>query len=1076
VAIGTPYTICQGTNSQSGTGSATLQVTVSVSTTTADAIVVGCSCDDGVVNGVSDSQNNHYAQAQKETAGTYDPYTYYALNTTALVAGTDTITITYSLAASDQAMTALGCSGIAHAGALDVAVASNTAGATTAVTTASSGTLASASEWVIATVASGPGGLAPSPSSWTGGFTPPAPQFLFGANDGSGFAGSASWGPQYAALQQDGVGYGFRGYGKANGSGVAGFPMAWNDGIEGFATYGTNATFYVFDWEPTISSVLAGLCDANIATWAQSCQQYVNVHGPGSLYVSLWHEEETHIAPSQVLLLHAHVYPIFVANCEMWITPGAQRCPYGQILVAESVTPASSKTHGAIYCLACPANTTLTTNLDFYGLDGYNQTGDSGARLATTAFNIADMRAVAPGCTVSVTEINVSVSAVSNPYNPTVPPPNGNGNCNPSAGNDDLAQFFSGALAQMLKYAPTGTSGYTPVFMTFFAGTTTDNKAWANGFETNGAPWVMAETALQAIATSSSGSQQNYAWTLGGVSPNGVPPPSFSLGPVLTMASAVVAATTAVTAGATLQAAAPYSTTLISLKALASGGGATATLAGEGAVTANASGGAGVTAALAGEGAVQAIAAGVPAYVIGTNAALGGGGLTLTVNVTQATTAGDGFLVGASCNIGTVTGVSDGVNSYTLATSTSTSPYVYAYVSTNTTALSLSGKVVVSYSTASAAKTAFVLGVPGAETIDQAVSASGTTATATVTTAALAQSTEAAVAVAANGNSGGAPTWAGSLLSLNGALHSGATQYSAAAAQGLTSTAAYTATADLTSDPWSIAVVTFTYAGGAGSLEITTPSLPGGTTGQDYSATISAQGGYPPYAFSIASGGPLPQGLNFDGATGAITGNPQYPAALATVFEVTDFLGDTATAYLPFLITSGPLAPPMPPVFPAGYGPYYEDFEGWIENTFGFLTSQIVFRAQQQTAQSLPAGQFTVISYDTVLEDPYGGWQAGSDSWQAPYSGWYLITVQHSYTGGAAISEAAVIVSGGTPYEMSEVTGSSLTEGGAGASLLTSLVGGADTVQGVAWINATLNTDVSAPGRYPSIEITFVSQ
>jgi Putative Ig domain len=56
-------------------------------------------------------------------------------------------------------------------------------------------------------------------------------------------------------------------------------------------------------------------------------------------------------------------------------------------------------------------------------------------------------------------------------------------------------------------------------------------------------------------------------------------------------------------------------------------------------------------------------------------------------------------------------------------------------------------------------------------------------------------------------------------------------------------------------------------------LSITPSSLPAGETASPYSASLSASGGIPPYTWEITSG-QLPPGLNFDPASGAITGTP----------------------------------------------------------------------------------------------------------------------------------------------------------------------------------------------------------
>lgn len=60
------------------------------------------------------------------------------------------------------------------------------------------------------------------------------------------------------------------------------------------------------------------------------------------------------------------------------------------------------------------------------------------------------------------------------------------------------------------------------------------------------------------------------------------------------------------------------------------------------------------------------------------------------------------------------------------------------------------------------------------------------------------------------------------------------------------------------------------------ALSITTSSLPNGTVGSAYSASVSATGGTTPYAWSWApqSGSSLPPGLSINSGSGAITGTP----------------------------------------------------------------------------------------------------------------------------------------------------------------------------------------------------------
>ena len=73
-------------------------------------------------------------------------------------------------------------------------------------------------------------------------------------------------------------------------------------------------------------------------------------------------------------------------------------------------------------------------------------------------------------------------------------------------------------------------------------------------------------------------------------------------------------------------------------------------------------------------------------------------------------------------------------------------------------------------------------------------------------------------------------------------------------------------------------------------LAVTTASLPGGTVGATYSATVAAVGGTLPYKWS----GTVPAGLSLDPASGAITGTPTTAGPSTISVTVTDSAGANA--------------------------------------------------------------------------------------------------------------------------------------------------------------------------------------
>jgi large repetitive protein len=140
--------------------------------------------------------------------------------------------------------------------------------------------------------------------------------------------------------------------------------------------------------------------------------------------------------------------------------------------------------------------------------------------------------------------------------------------------------------------------------------------------------------------------------------------------------------------------------------------------------------------------------------------------------------------------------------------------------------------------------------------------------------------------------SGGQPPYSFSASGLPGGLSFSGSAIGGTPAAGSEGT--YTVTVTVTDAAGAKTSVTGTVVITAAGLQITTDSLPNGTIGGAYSASVAASGGVPPYTFS-ASG--LPPGVSIS-AGGAISGtipSTTAPGVFAVTATVTDSKGGTAS-------------------------------------------------------------------------------------------------------------------------------------------------------------------------------------
>jgi hypothetical protein len=103
-------------------------------------------------------------------------------------------------------------------------------------------------------------------------------------------------------------------------------------------------------------------------------------------------------------------------------------------------------------------------------------------------------------------------------------------------------------------------------------------------------------------------------------------------------------------------------------------------------------------------------------------------------------------------------------------------------------------------------------------------------------------------------------------------------------------------------------------ASGATPIALTTASLPNGTVGAAYDATLAASGGTAPYTWSVVSG-QLPGGLKLSGA-GTISGTPAAAGTFSFTLQVKDSGASPQAATSSQVIAIGASGTPTPPTSP----------------------------------------------------------------------------------------------------------------------------------------------------------------
>ncbi len=195
-------------------------------------------------------------------------------------------------------------------------------------------------------------------------------------------------------------------------------------------------------------------------------------------------------------------------------------------------------------------------------------------------------------------------------------------------------------------------------------------------------------------------------------------------------------------------------------------------------------------------------------------------------------------------------------------------------------------------------------------------------------------------------------------------------------------------------------------------LSITTTSLPSGTAGTAYNATVAAAGGVTPYTWTVTAG-KLPTGLSLNSSTGAITGMPTVVGTSNFTVQVTDSDSPpgSASAQLSIVIKS-----------PGGGGD-----PGLLKGNYAFFLNGFNFETGAWTLAGSfiadGAGNITsgVVDANSVAGQPFNTTVSGTYSIAS--SGLNTLTLQSQVWGPVTLAFVLNSTGSGRIIEYDDTTG-----------------------------------------------------
>lgn len=251
-------------------------------------------------------------------------------------------------------------------------------------------------------------------------------------------------------------------------------------------------------------------------------------------------------------------------------------------------------------------------------------------------------------------------------------------------------------------------------------------------------------------------------------------------------------------------------------------------------------------------------------------------------------------------------------------------------------------------------------------------------------------------------------TWSISLGSLPNGLQLNSSTGQITGTPTQTGTAAFTAKVTDSSTPTQTTTANLSITIN-NPLAITTTTLPAGSVGTTYSATLAASGGVPPYSWTVSSGD-LPAGLSLSKTTGVISGTPTAAAISNFTINATDSESPAEVTSANLSITISSASCPNNASFK---GSYATVMEGWNTDSTAVQSAAL--------ASLVADGNGNITSGSLDTDDGTNGHRSGT------FTGSYCVSANNLGTMTLAV---------GAPYDVTDTFAITLNSTGTNGRIM----------------------------------------